>query len=250
MSDQRSASAVGETAAAADTIAALLEDVFAAVAPLQRTVERVLAPGPGRVASHELGIEREVAELLSDPDLLAASAGFVAAPGVLADRDRWLEWWKVDPRDRSAPPERVNPEAAPDGTTAFDYRDAPWLVVPRETGERHVTGPYVDYFCLAEYALTLTLPVAAGGVFAGVVGADVSIADVERRLADLLEPLATPAVLVNTSGRVLAAVGLDLITGDLLRDAPPPSAWSAPAPAPWRAVARCGTLPLAVLVGA
>lgn len=249
MREPSSGGVVAPEAVAADTIAAVFEDVFTAVAPLEAIVARVLAPGPGRVRDDQLGLEDAVASLLADPTVLASGAGFVATPDVLADHALWLEWWTIDPQDRSRPPERVNPRAAPDGTTTFDYTRSPWFVVPRDTGARHVTGPYVDYFCTAGYAVTATVPVTIDGTFVGVVGADVSIAEVEQRLAELLEPVATPAALVNASGRVLAAVGLDLVTGDLVRDAPPPARWADdPASGPWRAVARCGTLPLAVLV--
>lgn len=40
----------------------------------------------------------------------------------------------------------------------YDYTALPWFVVPRETGGRRVTGPYVDWVCTEEYTLTFTVP--------------------------------------------------------------------------------------------
>ena len=39
------------------------------------------------------------------------------------------------------------------------------------TGERAITGPYVDYLCTDQYTLTFTAPLVVDGRFLGVAGA-------------------------------------------------------------------------------
>ena len=54
-----------------------------------------------------------------------------------------------------------------------DYTHWDWFALPRDTGQRAVAGPYVDYLCSDEYSLTLSAPVTVGGRFIGVAAADV-----------------------------------------------------------------------------
>lgn len=234
-----------------DVAAALtdrLEAVFSAVQPLADAIEARLAGGPGSICSDELGIERLATGLLRAPAGLATGAGYVSGPGVLRDRAAWLEWWTVDAP--GAEPVRVAPEAAPDGTPTYDYSAMPWMVVPRETGARHVTGPYVDYFCTTEYALTFTVPVSAGGSFGGVVGVDVPVAELERQVTPLLDWVGAPVALVNAIGRVVTTVDFGLLTGDLVRDAAFARLWAGePADGPYR-LRRLAGLPLGLLVRA
>jgi hypothetical protein len=86
-----------------------------------------------------------------------------------------MEWWY---RDAGASVHKLRPVLDPDAEDFFDYSGLPWFAVPRDSGARHVTGPYVDWSCTEEYTLTFTVPVHAthpehGRTYLGVVGADV-----------------------------------------------------------------------------
>ena len=103
--------------------------------------------------------------------------------------------------------------AAPD---FFDYTTAEWFMTPSQTAARHVAGPYVDYACTNEYALTAVVPVHLDGRLVGLAAADVPVARLERQVLPALQALAQPMALVNSAGRVVAAASPHLFPGLLL----------------------------------
>lgn len=230
----------------ADRVAAFGSWLFGQLDELGRVVAGQLsAPAPRRA---DLDIEARCLALLTDPDTPVAGAGVVMAPGVLADAAYWLEWWTVDATagyDRCA---KLAAETDPRAVGFRDYTELPWYQRPLETGGRHVTGPYVDYLCTDQYTLTFTQPLVVDGECAGVVGADVLVAWLERHLLDVLSRTERICVLVNATGRVVTSSDPTWVTGDLIRDLPL-EAWFAGEPAHhdvW-AFAACGDLPLAVI---
>lgn len=157
--------------------------------------------------------------------------GFVAAPGVLADRDLFLAWWQGE--DRTLLAER----GVPLGNHVFDYTRHEWFRTPQETGQRHVTGPYVDYVCTDEYVLTATLPVFVDGVLAGVAGADTRLETFEQLMREPLRG-GGDVVLVNPHDRVVVAADPLLRSGQKID------------PAAYDVVRRLDRLPFRVLGGA
>ncbi len=246
----------------------LVEGVFATVARLHDAVQPLLAGGPlpaGRPAVADLEVlAAPVHDVLADPQGLVVGAGYVAAPGVLADASYWLQWWTVEaPGGR---PDVLDVETREDAEGFRDYTALPWFAVPAATGRRHVTGPYVDYLCTDEYSLTFTRPVASSRGFAGVVGADVYVRHLERllvpRMREAARVLGARIALVNAQGRVVCGSSADLVTGALVRDVPLGELWAhstahstarggpgVPAPAvPGVRLHPCAGLPLGVLV--
>jgi hypothetical protein len=171
------------------------------------------------------GLDRVVESItvpeLSVDDAFVIGAGFVAAPGFLADAEWHLAWWlghantfgvgSADPSIR-----RLVAEEDPSSDSFRDYTTLEWWRVPTTTGARHITGPYVDYLCTDDYTLTLTMPVRNGERLIGVVGADLYVNDVERALLAHLRGL-DAATIVNASGRVVASTDPHRPTGSLLR---------------------------------
>ena len=169
-----------------------------------------------------------VVESITVPELsvdgaLMIGAGFVAAPGFLVDAPWHLAWWlghantfgigSADPTIR-----RLLADEDPTSESFRDYTTLEWWRVPTTTGERHITGPYVDYLCTDDYTLTLTAPVHNGTRVIGVVGADLYVNDVERALLPHVRGLAA-ATIVNASGRVVVSTDAHRPTGSLLRTA-------------------------------
>jgi hypothetical protein len=170
------------------------------------------------------GAVRQVLDVAGSP---LVGAGLVVAPGVLADARHWMQWWS---RDGAGEPRRLRPELDPEEESFFDYTVLPWFVVPRETGRRYVTGPYVDWLCTQEYTLTFTVPVFGthperGRCHLGVVGADIVAAWLERRLLPLLHRMDDPVALVNAEGRVVVANRPALVTGAVVRQVDVPALW-------------------------
>jgi hypothetical protein len=239
-----------DVVAVAESVAATGESVFADLETLRVAAVRALDDEPTRRGLAPL---RPLCErLLTAPDGLLVGAGFVAAPDVLQDVPYWLEWWTVPGvGEARGTPEPLEVVVDPTAEDFRDYTALPWFAVPRGTGERHVTGPYVDYLCTDEYTLTFTVPVEAGGRFAGVVGADVYVRHVELRTLAQIDALPGSVTLVNAQGRVLVSNDGSTDSGSLVRDVPVPRMWGDGAQVVRYGKAtlyRCGNLPFGLLV--
>ena len=231
-----------------ERVVALCDDVFGTVESLRTATATAVADAlPRRPQRGDLAaIETIAAAALLRPEGLVVGAGFVAEPGALRDETYWLEWWTYPDAVQVL---RLAVESDPDAPAFRDYTRLPWFQVPRRTGRRQVTGPYVDYLCTDEYTLTFTAPVVVAGRFAGVVGADVFARTVELRLGSLLGHVPEPAAIVNAQGRVVAGNEGAPVTGDLLREVVP--LWDLPATpgGDHPRLYRCGDLPFALVVG-
>ena len=200
------------------------------------------APGPQELDAQ---IHPLVDEFLDRKALPLVGAGFVAAKDALAGTHWHMAWWQGATKERLL---MLTVESA--GET---YSRREWFTVPLETGEGHITGPYVDFLCTDEYTLTLTVPVRANGNIVGVAGADVLVETIELLLMDRLKDIDPRATLVNGSGRVIVSADPQLAAGALLvRGWQGSDAASLPVDGDLGfdkvAVGRCGTLPLAIAV--
>jgi GntR family transcriptional repressor for pyruvate dehydrogenase complex len=189
-------------AGALSDVAEELEHVLTALDALGAEFAGRLAAGRRRRDALE-PLRATTFGLLAAHRELVAGAGVVVAPGLLADAPRWLEWWWT--RGAGEPePLRVNLDpAAPD---FYDYTTTDWYETAERTRAPRLAGPYVDYACTNQYAITLSVPVvAASGTFLGVAAADVLVANLERRVAPALAALGRAAALVNADGRVIVS---------------------------------------------
>jgi hypothetical protein len=190
---------VGEAFGLADKIAATVTEVFASQDAVRRT--------------DLAGVSAVVLPSLEDPSSRIQGAGFVAAVDALADSRWWLEWFML----RNGSAERLLVDTDPRGENFYDYGSLPWYDVPRETGRRHVTGPYVDYLCTDDYTLTFTVPVTAGNTFVGVAGADVRVFTFEKAVLPSLKAANRTVAIVNAEGRVVLSNSARHVSGTLLR---------------------------------
>jgi hypothetical protein len=177
-----------------------LDALFAMLGPVASGFARVA--GLEQPAHEDLiDFRGAISDVISTPGLIGG-AGVIIAPGLLVNAEYWMEWWWAVP-DHDPEALRVNLEpSAPD---FFDYTTADWYATPERTGTRHVAGPYVDYVCTNEYAMTLAQPVRAAGRFVGVAALDVPVAGFETRVLPALRALGSPATLANAAGRVIAS---------------------------------------------
>jgi len=237
-------------------VSGIVEGVFAGLKPLLAAVETLLA-APGDTSAADLDrLRPQVVELLEG---LVIGAGFIAAPRLLADQQFGFEWWTNAP---GGAPTQLFISLDPSSEYFLDYTRQSWFTVPRDTGRRHITGPYVDYLCTDEYTLTFTLPVLGGpGTataapgFAGVVGADVFVREFEHATLPRLHALAVDqgarAALVNAQGRVIVSTSARQATGSLVRELDIPAWWTTGEESlarPGTTLRRCGDAPIALLV--
>lgn len=208
-----------------------LTDCAAAVVaffePLISLLERqagVLAPQVTPDSPYAV-VEREMRPwAMSVLDTTAcAGAGFVAAPGALADAQWYLSWWQGENREQLDSTRYVS----------VDYTSNEWFRVPARTGAPHIAGPYVDYLCTRENALTIAVPVLNEHGFVGVVGADILVRDFEAAILHAFR--GTNAVLVNGEHRLVVSADPTLAPGTLIK------------PEQFGEHITCGQLPLSVL---
>ena len=203
---------------AAPGVEATLRAVFEGIAELRELAAgvhaRARAAGRAPTTDDLAAIRPTVLRQLDADDGLRAGTGVIAAPGVLGDAPRWLEWWRRPARGAELCPLCVDLD--PDSVGAYEYPAAEWFEIPRSSGRRAVVGPYVDYAGTDEYILTFAAPVTGDAGFFGVAAADIRATDVERAVLPLLDSAdGAPVLLVNASGRVIASNTPDAIAGSL-----------------------------------
>lgn len=228
-----------------DEIRTIAERTFTELDALSAGVEELYARTAQPPTVGDLGrLRSTIIANLGGVRGLVVGSGYIAAPGVLADEPRWMEWWKSEPDSR---PYRLVVNLDPAGDDFLDYANQPWFTVPFATRQRHVHGPYVDYLCNDEYTLTFTVPVYRGPEFLGVVGSDIFVAGLETALLPRLRAVGSRAALVNAHGRVVMSNTARRSTGLLVRDPDVATLWSAPGAAV-AGLHHCGDFPLALLV--
>lgn len=224
----------GEAGRIAAAVTDAVERVFGTVADVHaaavRSVEPVAPDGTPAGAAPEL--EPPVRRLLRSPGQLATGLGVLLAPHPGEDRPVRVHWWQVDPdSDRLL---SLDPDLRPSSVGFYDYTAAPWFAVPRQTGRRHVVGPYVDVHGTGQYLLTLTEPVVAAGRFVGVAGADVPVSRFEAVLLGELGTLEHAFLLVNEEGRVVVSTSPRWLVGSLVPSVGEPGRGVPVAGVPWR----------------
>jgi hypothetical protein len=183
-----------------------LEQIFGGLDTLaQRLHELVARAGTAGVAlqRNDLApLHQVIFHILATHRGLVAGAGVIAAPDLLRDAPRWLEWWWTT---AAGTPEALRVNLDPAAPDFFDYTTADWYATPQRTLTRQAAGPYVDYACTGEYAITLSTPILAGDRLLGMAAADVLVSSVERRVLPALMSITHPVVLANVDGRVIAS---------------------------------------------
>lgn len=228
-----------------EQVSGLVEDVFGRLKPVLAATEALLAASADATADDLTRLRPQFFDVLGG---LVVGAGFISAPNALADQEFGFEWWT---ETGDAEPVQLVISLDPASDNFLDYTRQSWFTVPRDTGRRHINGPYVDYLCTDEYTLTFTAPVQRNGSFAGVVGADIHVREVERLLQPKLRALGGRAALVNAQGRVIVSNNVRQATGSLVRDVDVPAWWSSGAEPVTNengaTLRRCGDSPIALV---
>jgi DNA-binding FadR family transcriptional regulator len=152
-------------------------------------------------AAHDLQRLDAAVRTVVDLHDTAEGAGYVFAPNYIAGFDRYIHWLH-----RSA--DRITPlrfNLDPESVNAYDYLQMDWYTLARDRDSRCAYGPFLDFAGADHYVMTLTAPLARNGEFLGVVGVDLRMAELERRLMGIVDAAPGDAVLINSERAVLAA---------------------------------------------
>jgi hypothetical protein len=237
--------APSQLAETAGRVRAALEEMFARITPIAAAFaaqRRACLTAGTELTPDRLSGLREITWRQLSLLPAADGAGIVAAPGVVAGRERHLEWWQRTAAGDGGPDgySRIRLNLDPESVDLYDYLDMDWFTVPRAEGRRYVYGPFIDFSGADRSILAMTIPVLDPGVggasgagegsgnasgtgeFLGVAGADIRMSHLEPALLTLLRALAGPAVLVTAERRVVAANTPRWIPGTRLDQLPRP----------------------------
>jgi hypothetical protein len=209
-----------------DTIRGCAGNIESSVSVIINTVEKVRADvirlwglaqrQRRRVARRDLAeLQGTVKRLLAETDVQINGAGFVVAPGVLADARMHLEWWREGIKPGHVIPLKVNLDEG--GDTFYDYPNMPWFYKPQRERVGHVIGPYVDIMGIDMYICTFSLPIVYEGQFLGIAGADVPLSNLEAVVAPHLVEKNRSLVLVNDDLRVIASNSSKCLVGNFFQ---------------------------------
>ncbi|GFG50891.1 cache domain-containing protein [Mycolicibacterium agri] len=202
---------------AARIITDVVERVFASAAAIRDVAVQQHRAAVARgepMCERDIEPIRDLSRTLLARTEIEAGMGMIMAPGLLPAEPLRLEWWQRDPNRPS--PVWLDVDLNPASVDFYDYVAAEWFAVPRTTGRRHVTGPYVDVYGTDGYQLTLTMPVIDDGEFLGVTGADVPVARFETHILRRLGSLCTDLVVVNSENRVVLSSSPRWLAGSLM----------------------------------
>jgi hypothetical protein len=207
----------GLASRAAYLLTVTVEQVFATVARIHDItidLHRSARAQDAQMCDSDVrAIRDRVLGLLAGDGELAVGMGLIMAPGLIAGPRLRMEWWQQDSvRDV---PAWLDVDLNPSSVDFYDYPSAEWFSVPRDTGARHIVGPYVDVHGTGRYVLTLTMPVV-DDEFLGVAGADVPVARLERHLLSQLGATTADVVVVNDERRVVLSSSPAWLTGALV----------------------------------
>lgn len=159
--------------------------------------------------------EPELRNVLADLAGIVSGCGFLAKPGLFDDARLHHTWWAVQADGIGLA--RIDLDEASD--TFYDYSLRDFFSVPASTGQIAVDGPYVDYLGTNEYILTWGVPVTISGAFIGVLGADVTLQDLQRYLLSTSPRRPRPQAMVTSRGRVIYSTVPKPAPGSMVRSA-------------------------------
>jgi hypothetical protein len=126
------------------------------------------------------------------------------APGRLADRKLWMQWWTPGPK-------QLVPEFDPSRPDYYDYRTADWYRLPVDGRREHLSDPYFDEGGAEAWIVTASVPVFDSAGVLGVTTADVDLAAVARLCGPALRSLSGPAALVSRAGVIVTSTDTALM---------------------------------------
>jgi hypothetical protein len=204
-----------ELASLAAAASAVLEPTYARLEALAATVAGSHPASTGWT-ERELGpVADEAARLIAE-DAITVGFGYVAAPGDVDGKERFLAWWQRTGAGIS----RLRLNFDPTSIDVYDYLEMEWFQLAKDGQPRVAYGPYVDYSGSELYIVTATVPVHTAGRFVGVAGADLLVSELEKRLVTVLQTASADAAVVSGERRLIAANSSRWVVGARLPQVP------------------------------
>jgi hypothetical protein len=154
-------------------------------------------------------LDAPIRELLSNTPM-ATGAGIAIAPGLLEDRELWMQWW-VNSADE---PTRLTFEFAPDRPRFYDYPTAVWYRDAARELTSQLADPHFDAGGTDRYMVTATTPAVVNSTYLGLGCAELTLEHLAQIVRPALAALGAPAALITPSGLVAASTDPGLIPSE------------------------------------
>lgn len=154
-------------------------------------------------------------------DRTVIGAGLIPSPDFLPDAPWHSSWWVSHwAQQQGAKPsiQRLRISDNPQSSAFYDFTTQEWWSRPRASLAPHITGPYADYICSHNFSLTISHPLRINRHFAGIAGIDLSAAEVEGPMENLLFTMERQAAIISNGQKVIASTNNALLCGDVVRD--------------------------------
>lgn len=205
---------MGETVGPAAIVSTVLDEVFERITVLRHELALMFAAAAEDPLTRKdlVRLEPRVLAELSNRESIRCGMGVIMTPGVLMDATMWIEWWV---RDSRGDVRNADFDFNENSLDFYDYTVAEWFMAPRRGVERSLVGPYVDFNGVDDYIVTATSPLLVGDQCVAVVGSDLRVDTLERRLYGLNG--VEDVLVANTSDRVIVSTSPEFLPGSVFR---------------------------------
>ncbi|PWJ54114.1 hypothetical protein SAMN06264364_10821 [Quadrisphaera granulorum] len=186
-----------------EELGSAVDAAFDAVELVRDRAAQVLTTGRGAPSTSSFSALHPLFQqvLAPEPNPLEG-IGVAVCTGVLADADRWMEWWRRGPSGRAAFAKYV---LDPSALGFYDYQSRPWFRAPLEVGGQVVVGPYLDAGGCDVYTTTLVEPLLLAEGKEVVVGGDLDMAWLEATFLRAVGRRSPALALVASNDRVVVS---------------------------------------------
>ncbi|MEH3078576.1 MAG: cache domain-containing protein [Quadrisphaera sp.] len=186
-----------------ERLGSAIDAAFDAVEAVRERTAEVLASS-GRAASRSslTALHPLFRSVLAPRPNPLEGVGVAVGPGVLADTDRWMEWWRRGP---SGEPAFATHVLDPSALGYYDYQARPWFRAPIDSGRQVAVGPYLDAGGCDVYTTTLTVPLVVAPGAELVVGGDLDMAWLEAAFLEQVGRRRPAVALLAANDRVVVS---------------------------------------------
>ena len=203
---ERCAAALGRVARAVEPIFEIAEELAGRLLASYRLAGALNRP----LESADLkALDVPIQELLKEHEAIATGAGVAISPGLLSDKQYWMQWW-VRNRGRCT---QLHLQLDPGKPDFYDYESSAWYVDPAGELVPHLAPPHFDAGGVNDYMITATVPTMGADRMIGLGCAEMTLSRLASLVSPALQALGAPATLATPDLLVAATTAPGLSPG-------------------------------------
>jgi hypothetical protein len=204
---ERSAATLGRVSRVVEPVFEMAEELAGHLLSCYRTAHHMGRPFTSADLTE---LDEPIRHLLEENEQLATGAGVAIAPGALADRRLWMQWW-VRGSGRTT---QLLPQLDPARPRFYDYTNAVWFAEPARELAPHLARPHFDEGGTDNFMITATIPTVADGRMIGLACAEMTLERLGKLVLPALTALPVPAALITPDRWVAASTHPGMLPGE------------------------------------